>query len=513
MIDMTGAAGKIRDWILGTSLSALSFLVVTVVFSGVLAMTLVQFRGSDALLILLIVPVLLASLYYRRWVYVAALGVGVGFSIWVLHVLFHNPATSLKTLTVLSLTVLGFSELLFRLTQAREEARASLQHSEQRFRELVEHAADALFLHDKLGELVEVNQQACASLGYAREELLGLSMQAITEQSEGNLSEIWQRMISEGPVTQEMTHRRKDGRTFTVEVRGRGIEWDGGTVILALARDVSERKNLESRLRHSQRMESVGHLAAGVAHDYNNILTIIQGQAAILLMSFKNQGQNFENSVREIAEAAGRATLLTKQLLTFSRKQELKVQSLDLNEVIQDVSNMLRCTLGAEIQLQLEFGGDLPRVAGDKGMLQQVLLNLTVNARDAMKNGGEFMIRTERNQGAHEVPEPANEFGEGVCLRFEDSGEGMGPETLQHIFEPFYTTKEEGKGTGLGLATVYGIVTQHSGRIEVESQLGKGTVFRIFLPAIADEVKADRTDGKGEGMVNGTETVLRCGRV
>jgi signal transduction histidine kinase/HAMP domain-containing protein/ActR/RegA family two-component response regulator len=283
--------------------------------------------------------------------------------------------------------------------------------------------------------------------------------------------------------------------------------------------DMTERTGLEDQLRQAQKMESVGQLAAGVAHDFNNFLTIIQGHSG-LLMSRPNLSPAMTTSLQAMSFAAERAASLTRQLLMFSRKQEIKPKATDLNEVVANMSKMLQRLIGEIIKLECHCPPELPAIRGDTGMIEQVLMNLTVNARDAMPKGGRLLISTEVVQIDERYAQrhPNARPGDFVCLQVKDTGTGMDAATMKHIFEPFFTTKEEGKGTGLGLATVYGIVKQHAGWIEVGSQPGKGTAFRIFFP-VDTRPAEDHTEtitpatalrGKGETiLVVEDEPVLR----
>ena len=267
---------------------------------------------------------------------------------------------------------------------------------------------------------------------------------------------------------------------------------------------------MESQLRRAQKMESIGQLAAGVAHDFNNLLTVIEGHAEILL-SAPGLASELGESVQQIGIAAERAANLTRQLLTFSRRQVTQPLPLDLNDVIANVTKMLVRLLGEHIGLEMECAADLPSVYADLGMMEQILVNLAVNARDAMPHGGQLLIRTESNRldAAMTQRNPEARPGAFACLSLTDTGSGMDAQTLGRIFEPFFTTKEVGKGTGLGLATVYGIVKQHQGWVEVTSQVGRGSTFKVFLPV---NEKAARTPvaepAERNGMRGGHETIL-----
>lgn len=280
-------------------------------------------------------------------------------------------------------------------------------------------------------------------------------------------------------------------------------------VVHGFATDITERVTLESQLRQSQKMESIGQLAAGVAHDFNNILTLIAGYSGLLL-SDETITADSKDSLKQISSAAERAANLTRQLLLFGRKQAMQPQDLNLNELIGDVTKLLRRILGENIILHINYAPELPLVRGDSGMIEQVLMNLAVNARDAMVRGGEITIGTtvaEINE-MHVKKNPEARVGTYVCLRVNDSGSGISPEVLPRIFEPFFTTKEVGKGTGLGLATVYGIVKQHSGWIEVLSSLNRGTTFRIFLPVANGFERKPGAPAAAQKVRGGSETVL-----
>jgi len=256
-------------------------------------------------------------------------------------------------------------------------------------------------------------------------------------------------------------------------------------------------------------MESIGQLAGGVAHDFNNILTVIQGHAS-MLRARTSLPDEIKGSINQILLAAERATTLTRQLLTFSRKQVAQSRVLDLNEVVSNMTKMLKHILRADVSLSVKYGSESFLVRADAGMMEQVLMNLAINARDAMPIGGKLIISTSDECIGPEYVQlnPQGSVGDFVCLSVADTGEGIPPENLARIFEPFFTTKPVGQGTGLGLATVYGIVRQHNGWLTVYSELGKGTVFRIYLPAVKE-----REDKKMERPVikdirGGNETIL-----
>jgi signal transduction histidine kinase/DNA-binding response OmpR family regulator len=280
--------------------------------------------------------------------------------------------------------------------------------------------------------------------------------------------------------------------------------------LIVTVEDITKRLALESQLRQSQKMECVGQLAAGVAHDINNILTIIQGHAGILLNSLPPTA-DAARSLAQISTAAERAAGFIKHLLTFSRKQVFQTRVLDLNTVLRNMENMLPRMLGEQITLETRYGSGLLSVAADVSMIEQIVMNLTVNSRDAMPKGGKLLIETTAVKIGTEQVRKNTEArpGEFNCLTVTDTGCGMEPKVLQRIFEPFFTTKAVGEGTGIGLATVYGIVKQHHGWAEVTSNVGVGTMFKIFLPVVyAEAAITPVAVPKPETIVGGKETIL-----
>ena len=288
-----------------------------------------------------------------------------------------------------------------------------------------------------------------------------------------------------------------------VELRGRPC------LLLGLFRDITEQRRLEEQLRQSQKMEAIGQLAGGVAHDFNNILTVIHGHASLLIAG-GSLGELSARSAQQIGQAAERGAALTRQLLAFSRRQVMQSRRLDMNEVVSNMTKMVGRLLGEHIALQLQYHPRPVLVRADASMMEQVLLNLAVNARDAMPKGGllTLKISTLEVTPEHVAEHPEARPGRFVCLSVIDTGCGIPPENLRRIFEPFFTTKEVGKGTGLGLATVYGIVKQHQGWIRVESELGKGTTFKVFLPQNTETAEAAADAPDEPAVRGGKETIL-----
>jgi signal transduction histidine kinase len=309
-------------------------------------------------------------------------------------------------------------------------------------------------------------------------------------------------------------HTQKRAHHCEAKINGRTIAWSFFpipeiTSIHAYGRDITDQLSLEAQLRQAQKIESVGQLAAGVAHDFNNMLAVIQGYTSLTLLR-RDLPQNVLEPLNEILSAAERASNLTRQLLTFSRKQQIELRTIDLNDGLGNLTKMLRRLLGEDIHLKFDRCDEAAWVHADLGMMEQVVMNLAINARDAMPQGGELSIAIEH--ATLNDKDVAKRFearpGDFLCLTVEDTGYGMDERTMKHMFEPFFTTKEPGKGTGLGLATVHGIVKQHEGWIEVNSQPGHGTTFRVYLPAAAPLARPSSDKVIRLPVAGGTETIL-----
>lgn len=305
-------------------------------------------------------------------------------------------------------------------------------------------------------------------------------------------------------VTRQAQSRLEELRKQVAE-RTRALE----AANVELKREIQERLQAERQLRQAQKMEAIGQLAAGVAHDFNNILTVVHGHASMLLMRLGAEGPHAK-SLSEIRQSAERAANLVRQLLAFSRKQVLQFRDVDLGDVIRSVSGMLRQLVGEHITLETDCAPSLPAIFADRGMVEQIIVNLTINARDAMHRGGRIRIEAQSVEIEPGVPaaNPEARPGNFVRLRLSDTGCGMDSEVMSHLFEPFYTTKEAGKGTGLGLATVYGIVKQHQGWIDVQSQVEVGSSFLIYFP-VSGKAPARAPEPSEEPFsLPGTETLL-----
>jgi PAS domain S-box-containing protein len=396
----------------------------------------------------------------------------------------------------------------------RKQAEAALRSSERLFHSVWENSVDGMRLTDENGTVVAVNSAFCKSVGMTREDLEGKPFTVIyadSEKPEQVLAKY--REDFRGRVVERQVERKlalRNGHAIVLEESNSFVELRGQSpFLLGLFRDVTAEKRLEEELRQSQKMEGIGQLAGGVAHDFNNILTVIHGHAAMLLAEGK-LSDPATTSAQQIIQAAERAAGLTRQLLAFSRRQIMQPQLLNMNEVVSNMTKMLGRILGEDIALQTHYWPQPPITRADAGMMEQVLLNLAVNARDAMPKGGQLAIKISiADTDANHVTQCAEaRIGKFVCLSVIDQGCGIASENLRRVFEPFFTTKEVGKGTGLGLATVYGIIKQHQGWIEVASEPGKGTTFRVYLPASAESADSPDERPAQRALRGGTETIL-----
>lgn len=393
----------------------------------------------------------------------------------------------------------------------RQRTEETLRASEERYRNLFDSANDIVYTHDLQGNFTSINRAAERITGYTREEALRMNIAdvIVPEQLELARQMIVRKLGGEGSTTYEVAIRTKEGRRLLVEVSSHLTFEDGKpTGVLGIAREITERKRLEEQVRQSQRIEAIGRLAGGIAHDFNNLLTIIGAYSHMVLMDLPAQ-HPVRSYAEEILAAAERASALTDRLLAFGRRQVVQPVLVDLNDVVRNLVGLLRRMVGQDIELETSLAADLGKVRADPTQLEQVIMNLVINSRDAMPSGGRVTIETAdllREPGARGVPGP----GRWTVLRVRDTGHGMDSETLSHLFEPFFTTKGPGKGTGLGLSIVYGIVKQSGGEITVESELGKGSVFTIYLPhADADHIPATpEAETLTEPTRAGGETIL-----
>jgi PAS domain S-box-containing protein len=424
----------------------------------------------------------------------------------------HTPAQYRMAIARLSLFFF-VALLICWFNAALRAAQEGLRRSEMNFRSLVTNAPYGICRCDSAGQLLDANPALLAMLGYSSApELLGKhlgGLYADTQQWFGLADHLRSAAPFNGLIVEWM---RKDGTGTVVRVSGRAVSDGGkGRTFELFAEDVTERRALEQQLQQSQKMEAVGRLAGGIAHDFNNLLMVISGYSEFLLDRLGPEPA-LRGPAQEIASAAVRATSLTRQLLAFSRKQMLAPKLLDLNGVVTENLKMLTRVIGEDIDLVMVPAAGLGTVRADAGQVEQVIMNLAVNARDAMPSGGKLTIETsnvsldEEYARFHAPLRPGNY----VMLAISDTGAGMDSETQSHIFEPFFTTKGP-KGTGLGLSTVYGIVKQSGGYIWVYSETGKGTTFKIYFPRVAETVESPAhvaTPAESAAPEPGTETIL-----
>ncbi len=388
----------------------------------------------------------------------------------------------------------------------------ALRRSEARYRSLVQSSVYGIYRSSLEGRFLDVNPALITMLGYASaEEVLLLDPEKdVFEQPEEHA-----RLIEEFRSTGrmdgfEVKWKRKDGRPITVRISGRAVSSadEPADVLEAIAEDVTERRVLEDQFRQAQKMEAVGRLAGGVAHDFNNLLMVISGYTEVILTKLDVNHPLHEKG-RAIQQAADRATTLTRQLLAFSRKQLLELKVVDVNAIVQDMERLVQPLIGEDVQLSTNLASESVHIRADAGQLEQVLMNLVVNAKDAMLSGGKLTIQTQ-SIVVDENHRRGQNFilpGQYVILSVSDTGMGMDKETQSRIFEPFFTTKEKGKGTGLGLSTVYGIVKQSGGYVMVQSEKGHGTTFNIYLPRV--EATAEQSIVQTPRVAaGGSETVL-----
>ena len=405
-------------------------------------------------------------------------------------------------------TILGACTIARDMT-AQLRAQQALRDSEQRYRLLFESNPQPMWVYDQETlAFLTVNNTAVHRYGYTRDEFLGMTLRDIRpEEDVPQLLESTAIPTSEFNQDGPWRHRKKDGQIITVEVAAHPFTFGERQACLVLANDITERAKLEEQFHQAQRLESVGRLAGGVAHDFNNLLTVINGYAEMLL-SEKGASGATSAALNEILKAGESAAALTQQLLAFSRRQVIKPAIIDINTIVRDTESLLRRLIGEDIELVTRLATHLGAVRSDPGQIQQMIVNLAVNSRDAMPNGGSLYLETSNvnlDEG-YRKEHPEVQPGPHVMLAISDTGCGMSPEIRARIFEPFFTTKDPGRGTGLGLATVYGMVKQAGGWIWVYSEPGRGTTFKIYLPrtdkalsAITPLVKAD---------AYGNETIL-----
>jgi len=390
------------------------------------------------------------------------------------------------------------------------------QRAEDTVRKLwraVEQSADLVMITDREGFIEYVNPAFEALTGYSPGELSGQTPRILKsgQQPSEFYTELWQSILAGNVFRCTMVNRKKNGDVFVAEKTITPLRDGDGTIthFISNDRDITDRRRMENQLQQAQKMDAIGRLAGGVAHDFNNLLMVISSYAELMLDSLTPQ-HPLRHNIDEIQKASRRGADLTRQLLAFGRKQMQTLQVLNLNLLIEDFNKMLPRLIGEDIELVFVPGDKLGRVKADPVQVEQILMNLVANARDAMPKGGKLTIETAsvRLDEACAQEHAIVPCGDYVLLTVSDSGLGIEPEHMPHIFEPFYTTKEEGKGTGLGLATVYGIVKQNSGFIWVYSEPGMGTTFKIYFPRVRQTKLAPQPAAVAEGCPRGCETLL-----
>jgi two-component system, cell cycle sensor histidine kinase and response regulator CckA len=392
----------------------------------------------------------------------------------------------------------------------RRRAEDALRKSESMFRLLFAHTPLPTWVFDvETLRFLQVNEAAERLYGYTAEEFAKLSILDI--QPEGDRAGFADhlRQTEAGRHQEHRKHQKKDGKIFDVELVAHSLDYAGRRVRLLVAQDMSERHLLEEQLRQAQKMEAVGRLAGGVAHDFNNLLMVIKGHTELLL-GLLPPTEHVTRKIEQIDRAADRATSLTRQLLAFSRMQVLQPKVMSLNGIVEDMGKLLPRLIGEDVELLIRTAPDLGAIRADASQMEQMIMNLAVNSRDAMPSGGKLVIETSNVDldQMYSAAHPVVRAGRYVLLAVSDTGTGMDEETQAHIFEPFFTTKEQGKGTGLGLATVYGVVKQSGGFIWVYSEMGKGTCFKIYLPRVDQLAEKFTVPPASPEAPRGTETVL-----
>lgn len=396
--------------------------------------------------------------------------------------------------------------------QTRKQVEKDLTESEEHLKVLFEQASDPIYVCEMDGRLINVNTAACVATGYSEEELLQLYVTDldVDHSTKDALGDLFASILPGKHIPLLSVHRKKDGTTFPVEITIARIETPSGARIMGIARDITERIQIEERSKQTQKMESVGRLAGGIAHDLNNLLTPILGYAELMKLDGQIQEQT-KSKIEHILKAGTGARDLVSQLLAFSRKQVLEYKPLNINQVLDGFESLIRRTIREDIEITISKSPELPLVMADIGQLEQVIMNLSVNAAYAMPEGGTLSIETsiehldEKYAEKHQGVTP----GKHAMISFSDTGHGMDKETLPQIFEPFFSTKGK-QGTGLGLSTVYGIIKQHNGNIWVYSEPGIGTTFKIYLPVLGEEEGLLETQNSAPATkkLRGSETIL-----
>lgn len=405
--------------------------------------------------------------------------------------------------------------LIVHQEKSSRDLELELQRSEARFRTVIESAAQGILLMNVHGRITMVNSQVEQIFGYTRDEILNAPVELLVPPMYKEIHNHKRSSYLANPISRpmakemEISGRHKNGNDISVEINLSPIELYDGLYIIAFVTDISERNRLQNKIRRIEKLEAIGQLAGGIAHDFNNVLAGIIGLTELALRKLPTNSEA-EPNLKMVVNKAQSAADLVKQLLAFSRQQVLQKLPLNFNTVIQSNKKMLQRYLGEDILLVTHLSKKLSLIHADSSAMDQILTNLCINARDAMPDGGELEIQTENINLANEsIPiadlPPSSDY---IKITIQDSGIGMRKEVQKHIFEPFYSTKEFGQGTGLGLSTVYGLVEQHHGKIFVESKPGEGTKFKLYFPVFQGELKSDTKELDDHSKLRGYETIL-----
>ena len=447
----------------------------------------------------------------------------IAFPLLVLAMATSAIGQQLKLAAVAVLASFGCSSVRLLLSQQaqrellsqQKRSAESLRAAEAKFRGLLESAPDPVVVVNREGRIVLVNAQAEETFGYQREDLLGQPMDILVPERLREKCLEYRTTFLRGPhkpsmgATLEIYGLRRDGSEFPVEIKLSLLETEEGLWGCAAIRDLTERRKLEQQFRQAQKMESIGTLAGGIAHDFNNLLTVILSYSSSLSEELPKDSRH-HRAAEQVHVAAERGAALTSQMLAFSRKQVFQLRVLNLNDIIRNLLKMLQRIIGEHIQIKMTLAEDLAPVKADAGQLGQVLMNLSVNARDAMPQGGRLTLETQNVEldddfvRLHLGSAP----GPHTLLTVSDTGMGMDAAVLARVFEPFFTTKGPGHGTGLGLAMVYGVVKQSGGYIGVGSEVGRGTTFKIYLPQVTETAETAVSKKTQQDRKQGSETIL-----
>jgi two-component system, cell cycle sensor histidine kinase and response regulator CckA len=518
-------AQRAASRVLAVSSVALAATLAVTSQSGVHDVSLLIFPGAI---------VVSGALLDRRWFVamclccMATVAALYGLELSGLHTRLLSPYVELRHLVdaevILLVTSLAVGVLVGNLRDSLSQSQsmaAQLADSEARYRTLFESVNDAIFVYDPESlVLVDANRRACELYGYDLEALRGLRVADLCSDEPGvSLLEAARSLApsdSGGFQLFEWKARDRAGRIFWVEASMRRAALAGHPRLLVSVRDIDERKRaaaergrLEEQFQQAQKLESVGRLAGGIAHDFNNLLTCVLGNADLAL-ALEDTSETLRDHLSEIQHAGRRATELTGQLLAFSRRQTIAPRSVDVKGLLTSTHRMLDRILGENIQVVTEAAPNLGRIHADPGQVEQILLNLAINARDAMPNGGRLNISARERSIREDFCQthPTAKAGDFVCIAVEDCGTGMQQEVLGRLFEPFFTTKPKGKGTGLGLAMVFGAVQQNEGFVLVESELGRGTIFSLYFPRHSSEPELESPRAQQFSSPKGSECVL-----